>query len=296
MRKRYPLHQSPLYRLRGKGQFEHVLGIQWNAIDKLLSPDNYRVWLNKKGREIQQPLGWLADVHGRIGKLFARIELPDYLYSQKGRSYADNARQHVGTMPLIKTDIHKFYPSTTGQMVYRMFAVDFGCAKDIAHRLADICCYRQEHLPTGSTLSGRIAFFSARPMFDDIADLAASEQCRMTVYVDDVTVSGPTATKKVLGKIRQIVSRHGFRTKEQKSKTYAPTSAKPVTGTVISRDELRLRNERHRKIRQAQQALAKAPREAKARIQRALRGRMQEARQILGNPQQSAEMYCPLAT
>ena len=284
VRERYPLHQSPLYRLRGKGQFEHVLGIEWNAIDKLLSPDNYRVWLNEKGREIQQPLGWLAHVHRHIGKLLARIELPDYLYSQKGRSYVDNARQHVGTIPLIKTDIHKFYPSTTWQMVYRMFAVDFRCAEDIAHRLADICCYQQKHLPTGSALSGRIAYFAARSMFDDIADLAANDQCRMTAYVDDVTVSGPTATKKLLGKIRQIVSRHGFRTKEQKSKTYAPTSAKSVTGTVISDNKLRLPNERHRKIWQAQQALAKAPRGEKAHIQKALRGRLQEAHQILGNP------------
>ena len=118
-RERYPLHQSPLYKMRGKGQFERVLGIRWDAIDELSDPTNYRVWRNKKGREIQQPVGpALAAVHVRIARLLGRIELPDYLFSRKGRSYVDNARRHVGSVPLIKTDIHKFYPSVTWEMVY----------------------------------------------------------------------------------------------------------------------------------------------------------------------------------
>lgn len=278
--KGYPLDQSPLYRLRGKGQFERVLQVQWAAVDRLLSDDNYRVWLNDKGREIQQPLGWLAHVHRRIGKLLARIELPDYVYSKKGRSYADNAWQHVGATPLVKTDIHRFYPSVTRGMVYRLFANDFQCAEDVAHRLADICCYRQEHLPTGSSLSGRVAFFAARHMFDEVAELAAREQCQMTAYVDDVTISGAAATKVLLGVVRQIVSKHGLKTKQRKSRTFAAGSAKAVTGAILVGDEIRLPNERHRKIWDARQAFAKASRKERPRILRALRGREQEAQQI----------------
>ncbi len=283
-RKQYPLNQSPLFRLRGKGQFEKIIGVQWDAIDKLLSPDNYRVWVNEKGREIQQPIGWLAQVHERVGKLLARIELPDYLYSQRGRSYADNARQHLGKSPLIKTDIHKFYPSTTRQMVFRMFAVDFQCAEDVAHRLADICCYRQEHLPTGSALSGRVAFFAARHMFDDIAKIASDKRCKMTAYVDDVAVSGPGATKKLLGEIRKTIHRHGLKTKQRKSKSYASSSAKALTGAVIAGDELRLPNVRHRKIWETRLALAQALPSDKERLQKTLRGRLQEAKQILVPP------------
>lgn len=280
--KGYPLDQSPLYRLRGKGQFERVLQVQWAAADRLISDYNYRVWLNDKGREIQQPLGWLAHVHRRIGKLLARIELPDYVYSKKGRSYADNAWQHVGATPLVKTDIHRFYPSVTRGMVYRLFADDFQCAEDVAHRLADICCYRQEHLPTGSALSGRVAFFAARHMFAEVAELAAREQCQMTAYVDDVTISGTAATKVLLGAVRQIVSKHGLKTKQRKSRTFAAGSAKAVTGAILVGDEIRLPNERHRKIWDARQAFAKASRKERPRILRALRGREQEAQQILG--------------
>lgn len=278
---RYPLNQSPLYRLRGKGQFEKLLDLRWDQVKPLAAPDYYRVWLNDKVREIQQPIRKLASVHKRIGDLLARIELPDYLYSQRGRSYADNARQHLGDVPLFKTDIHKFYPSTTWMMVYRMFVDEFECAEDVAHRLADVCCYQQRHLPTGSPLSGRIAFFAAREMFDAIADVAAREQCRMTTYVDDVTFSGARATKTLMSEVRQVVHQHGLKAKQKKSRTYPATSPKAVTGAVISGEELKLPNERHRKIHEARRELAAATGLDKDRVKRVLRGRLQEAKQVV---------------
>lgn len=281
-RDRYALNQSPLFRIRGKGQFASVVGIEWDAVPGLVAASAYRVWSNAKGREIQQPLGKLEAVHRRVGDLLARIELPEYLYSQRGRSYADNARQHVGDVPLVKTDIHRFYPSTTWTMVQRMFAEDFECADDVAVRLADICCYQQKHLPTGSPVSGRIAFFAARQMFDNIAELTAKQGCRMTAYVDDITVSGERASKTLLGEIRRIVHRHGLKTKQKKSATFAATAAKSVTGTVILGGELRLPNERHKKIHDARRELETAPVADRPRIQRVLRGRIQESRQVIG--------------
>jgi hypothetical protein len=279
--RRYPLSQSPLFRIKGKGQLSSLLHLDWDAIEALLSSESYRVWLNDKKREIQQPIGRLGAVHSRIGDLFSRIELPDYLYSQKGRSYADNAWRHRGEVPLIKTDIHKFYPSTTWMMVYRMFCIDFECADDVAHRLADLCCYQQKHLPTGSPLSGRIAFFAARHMFDAVSSAAEREGCKMTAYVDDLTLSGSKATKVLLGEVRRIVRQHGLKTTNKKSRTYAATSPKPVTGAVVCGNELRLPNERHRKIEEVRQALKVAAKTERPRLQRVLLGRVQESKQVL---------------
>lgn len=283
-RKPYSINQSPLFRIRGKGQFEKVIGVAWSAVPDLIAGNGYRVWLNEKGREIQAPTGWTASVHQRIGSLFARIELPSYLFSQKGCSYADNARQHLGDHPLIKTDIHRFYPSVKRSMVFRMFSEDFQCADDVAASLADICCYKQEHLPTGSPLSGRIAFHAAKHMFDQIAELARDADCRMTAFVDDITVSGDAATKKLLAKIRNVVHQHGLKTKQKKSKTFAARSAKLVTGAVVAGNELRLPNVRHKKIRNTRRELAAASGAEQLRLRRVLRGRLQEARQILSSP------------
>lgn len=283
-RKPYPINQSPLFRIRGKGQFEKIIGVAWNAVPDLIAANGYRVWVNEKNREIQAPAGWLASVHQRIGDLFSRIELPDYLFSKKGRSYADNARTHLGDHPLIKTDIHRFYPSVKRSMVFRMFAVDFQCADDVAANLADICCYKQEHLPTGSPLSGRIAFHAAKHMFDQVAELAHEADCRMTAFVDDITVSGKGATKKLLGNIRKIVHQHGLKTKQKKSKTFAAGAAKLVTGAVVVGNEVRLPNVRHKKIHTTRRELAAASGVEQLRLRRILKGRLQEARQILSTP------------
>ncbi len=281
VRKRYPIHQSPLYKVVGIGQLERVIGVDLVHLDRLLSRENYRVWLNDSGREIQQPIRWLGQVHKRIGSLLSRIEVPDYVFSQKGRSYADNARHHIGNVPLGKTDVSKFYPSTTRYMVWRMFIRDFQCAEDVAHILADVCCYEQKHLPTGSPLSGRIAHFAASPMFEEINDLAAKSASRMTVYVDDVTLSGPAVTKRLIGEVRRIVRRHGLRTKQSKTMTYSAKASKMVTGAIVVGDALKLPNARHKRIWETRAALRRAtPSERKALLS-SLRGRVQEARQVL---------------
>lgn len=281
-RKTYPIHQSPLYKLRGKGQFSKLLGIEWDLVDKIITDENYRVWANEFGREIQAPISKLEKLHRRLGKLLSHIELPEYVYSQRGRSYSDNARVHVNTYPLIKTDIHKFFPSTTWHMVYRAFTEDFQCAADVANKLTNICCYKQSHVPTGSTISGRISFFAAKHMFDEIALLAESQGCVMSLYVDDITLSGEKATKKLLGEVRKIIHRHGYKAKDRKSSTYSPYSAKPVTGTIIAGDTLRLPNDRHRKILETRKQLASASGDNKDDLIKSLRGRLQEAKQIIG--------------
>ena len=278
---RYPLHQSPLFKIVGIGRLEAVLGIKVDKLDRLLAAENYRVWTNAKGREIQQPIKWLAQVHKRIGSLLARIELPDYVFSQKGRSYADNARYHAGDTPVGKTDISSFYPSTTRQMVWRMFSNDFKCANDVADILADICCYKQAHLPTGSSLSGRIAFFAAKPAFDAVKERASRGGSRMSLYVDDITLSGPSATKGLLADVRQIVRRHGLKTKNSKTKTFAAGTPKMVTGAVVIGGEIRLPNARHKKIFEVRKAIRLASPAERSALMRALRGRMQEAKQVL---------------
>lgn len=283
----YPLERSPLYRLRGKQKFESVLKLHWDTVPKLMDVKYYHVWANARGREIQAPHGQLAQVHHRIGELLARIELPDYVYSQKGRSYADNARAHRGLAPLIKTDISHFYQSVTRQAVFRMFLDDFECAIDVAHRLADVCCYKQAYLPTGSALSGRVAFLAKRHMFDEIAGLAYETGCKITVYVDDVTISGTAATKTLLSAVRQIIQRYCLQAQDKKSKTYPRSAVKVVTGAVVAGDEIRLPNARHLKIHHARHALQVATPSERGRARQVLAGRLQEARQVLGNSARS---------
>lgn len=152
---------------------------------------------------------------------------------------------------------------------------------DVADLLADVCCYKQLHLPTGSTLSGRAAFFASRLMFDSINDLAEKSGNRMSLYVDDVTMSGDTATKRLMAEVGRTVRRHGHKTKQSKTKTFPAGAAKTVTGTVVYGDALLLPNGRHKKIWQARLAIPRASSEDRLALLSSLSGRLQDARQVL---------------
>ena len=258
--------------------------MDWDAVPALLSSDGYRVWINKNQREIQAPIHWMAQAHQKLGNLLQRIQVSDYVYSKKGRSYVDNARVHAGRKPLIKTDVSKFYPSVTHAMVRRMFEKEFQCASDVAKRLADICCYKQEHLPTGSPISGRVAYFAAKSMFDEIQKAAQASGCKLSIYVDDITISGNGATKRLLAEVRGIIRRHGFKSKDSKSITFAASAVKPVTGAIVTANGLRLPNVRHKKLRETKLALQAAKNEDDRKtLMSKLRGREVEAKQLLGS-------------
>lgn len=278
--KSYPIHQSPLYKILGKNKLASILNISLEQLPKLLNKKNYRVWNNKKGREIQEPIGRLKEIHQRIASYLKKIELPNYVFSKKGRSYIDNAKQHVGSNPLGKTDITKFYPSTTKKMVFEMFTDYFQCAKDIASILSDLCCYNQSHLPTGSSLSGLCAFFSSKKMFDEINELSLKQNSYFTLYVDDITISGISITRKFMAQIQMIIRRHGHKTQNKKTKIFPKDAVKIVTGVIISGDKLKLPNSRHYKAYKLRAQLKTANEEDPAILKRSLNGRLEEARQI----------------
>lgn len=284
MHKIYPIHQSPLYSIVGLNQLEKRLGIKLNKLDKLLKPNSYRVWTSNNGaksREIQHPVGWLGDVHKRIANYFSRIETPDYVHSKKTRSYITNANEHKGYHPVAKTDISGFYPNTDWQMVKNMFEYQFNCAKDVSRVLANICCYRQAHLPTGSSLSGYIAFFANKKMFDEVEKVAKIRGCIFTLYVDDLTFSGSAASKSLINEVGKIIKYNGMRIKKAKTQTFSPLSAKTITGVIVRGNKLLLPNKRLKNIYDIKIKIIKSVDEQeKKQLKKSLAGRMLEVEQI----------------
>lgn len=278
----YPLNQSPFFRLSSKRKLAEILGFESHDFDALVDDSNYRQFFNKKDRSIEHPIGELASVHKRIAKLLSRVELPDYLHSQKGRSYISNAKAHVKKSPLIKSDISKFYPSTTFTSIYSLFNNDFHCSPDVSWQMARICCYKGKHLPTGSYLSGIVAYLTHREMFDEISKLAINHGCVMTCYVDDIVISGSNANKALLFQVRKIVSKNGLIAKPEKSKTFPAHSVKVVTGVAISGDKIEAPNKQLKEIRLTREKLKRARNsKLRANLMLSLQGRYLAVKQIV---------------
>jgi hypothetical protein len=235
-RKTYALDQCPLYKIASRKRLaQDVFNVDLPFLERLAANEgNFRVFTIKQGdkdRQVEVPKVVLERIHRRLFNLLERIEKPDYLHSGvRGRSYISNAKVHVGAVPLVKLDLKKFYPSVDGARVSRFFTGTMRCSPDVAALLTRLCTF-ENHVPTGSCVSQLLAFFAAKPLFDELHALAESAGVRDSCYVDDLTWSGHGATPAFLWAAKQVVHRHGFA--HHKDRCFAAGDRKLVTGVML---------------------------------------------------------------
>lgn len=235
-KKSYPLNQCPLYKMASRKRLaQDVFNVDLSFLERLAANErNFRVFHIQQGeklRQVEVPKVVLERFHRRLFTLLERIEKPEYLHSGvKGRSYITNARAHAGFVPLVKLDLKKFYPSVDGARVYRFFSDTLRCSPDVASLLTRLSTF-ENHVPTGSCVSQLLAFFAAKPMFDELHDLALVAGLRGTVYVDDLTWSGGSASPAFLWKAKRVVHSHGF--SHHKDRCFSADEKKLVTGVML---------------------------------------------------------------
>ena len=103
----------------------------------------------------------------------------------------------------------------------------------------------------------------------------------MTLYVDDITISGERASKRLLWSVNEIIRHHGLKVKNKKSISFAPACPKPVTGVIITGDKLRIPNKLHKTIWEERYKLSKTKDQyLRSKLEASNRGKIQVARQI----------------
>lgn len=186
-------------------------------------------------RLVENPARELKLVQARLARLLMRIAPPDYLFCPvKGRSYVSNAARHRGQRVIRCLDIRKYFPSTPSRRVYWFFHKVMKCRTDIAGTLTSIATYNG-HLPTGSPLSPIMAYYAYYDMWNRIADICNRNGCTLSVYIDDVTVSGENVRASTLWEIKKLI--HGAGLIYHKEKAFFGGVAE-VTGAVIFGDAL----------------------------------------------------------
>ena len=272
-------------------------------IASLVSP-----YIDKSGKHrlIEPPHEELKIIQKRIKNCLGRIIVPDNVFSGvKGKSYADNARFHVGNnrRNLYKIDLTAFFPSITRDTVYRFFAEDLLCSPDVAQLLADLTTIdlgkssaknideiyeflkeknvsSYNHLISGAPTSQILSYLVNHQMFDDMQRVADGNDATMTIYVDDVTFSSPKRISKDFREsIISIVRRYGYQISRPKVKKYTKLYPKLVTGVIIdSKGRPNIKNSMRQKIVHEFQYLNNHPEDEKSRQR--LRGLLVAARQI----------------
>ena len=283
-RKSYPLHQSPLFKLRNRKRLAALLHISTAELrhlakhaDSLYS--EFDVPKKTGGvRGVENPRRQLKLVQARIARLLGRIAPPDYLFCPvKGRCYVTNAAQHRGQRVVHCLDVRKYFPSTSSRRIYWFFHSVLGCEKDIAALLAKLASYRG-HLPTGSPLSPIMAFFAHYDVWETIAAHCKTNGYRLTVYIDDVTISGASLSAAVLWDIKRVIHRAGLRYHKEKHFTDRPAE---ITGVIVDGDRLLAPNRQLKKLNDTRRALrGRVPASAEKKLQERLSGLQGQVAQI----------------
>ena len=280
--------ESPFFRLPSKAKLASLLFVSLEKLKALAAADDlYYDFQKPKAsggvRRISAPRDDLKAVQSRIGSLLQRIAPPDYLFAPvSGRSYVDNAAQHLGANSLRLLDIEDFFPSCTANKVIWFFNKRMECPPDVAAVLRGIVT-RRGSLPQGSPCSPILAYLCYVDMWEEVSQIVSRYDGCLSVYADDLTISGAVVPERAIWQIKQVLYKHGHRYNKTKERSKHLKPAE-VTGAVLTRqrDRLLAPNRQHKKLHAVKKELGKArSAEKRAVLKAQLRGRIAQMGQIM---------------
>lgn len=310
--------ECPIFGLQSKKMLARLLHIEDSKLFKqeyvasLVSP---YIDKNGKPRLIEPPQEELKIIQKRLKVMLGKIVVPDNVFSGiKGRSYADNARFHIGEnrRMLFKIDLTAFFPSITRETVYRFFKEDLRCSPDISEILTNFTTIDLEkskatnpddvysflttkgvicknHLISGAPTSQIMSYLVNHRMFDEMQAIADENNAVMTIYVDDVTFSSEyRISQQFTSRIINVVKKYGYKISKSKVKKYTKLYPKLVTGVIIdSTGQPTVKNSMRLKIINEYKNLLNNPEDNKSRQR--LKGLLTAARQV--NPHAFPTIY-----
>lgn len=264
-------HSCKLYGIKTVKELQNLLGFKlYEYRDNLKIYNNfYSIKILKNGtRLIEAPSYKLKKLQKRIYNLLSCIEFPEYLFSCKKRSSIGGAALHAKQPDvIIKVDIKKFYPSTHRDKIYKFWKYDMLMSSSVAELMTNITTISLpeenlitsflannnitsfNHIPTGAPTSPVLAFLCNWRMYDRINKIVTDHNGSLSVYVDDITISGVNKPKEVFYLIRDEIFHNGYRISARKSGIKRNISAIEINGVIITRNgELRVPNRINKKL------------------------------------------------
>lgn len=283
--KRYTERDSPFFRLRSRTKLASLLFIGKAKLQALADGEElYRYFTKPKAsggvRAISAPRPDLKSVQARIAELLRRIETPDYLFAPvPGRSYVDNAAAHLGAPSIRLLDIKDFFPSCTAKRTFWFFHERMECSRNVAAVLTRIVTH-EGALPQGSPCSPILAYRCYVDMWERIARTVKDAGCTLSVYADDVTISGRTVLERVVWRVKTLLRLHGHRCVDAKERAKHARPAE-VTGVIVRGARLQTPNRLHRKLHEIRrEAFRTRSDEHRSNLMARVRGREAQMEQI----------------
>jgi hypothetical protein len=204
-------------------------------------------------RPFDDPQGFLKVVQTRINERYLqRIQVHFAAKGGiRGRTRLQNVLPHVGKLMVAKFDIENFFGNIKPGMVYDLF-IRMGCSPEVARLLTRLTTFKgrvPQGAPTSTMIANLLAGYGGNhSFFGRIENLATDHGGDVTIWVDDVTVSGTPRLRNLESTVGRIGRQCGLKLNSQKSVFLPRNVRQKVTGYVVN-DRPNVSKEERRRIR-----------------------------------------------
>lgn len=262
---RYEFDASPWVKNLTQRDLATLLGTTKERLEKLIDEKEEYITrreqeIGGKLRQLALPVRKLRGVHEHLKFHLNKIKQPPYFFSpRKGRAQRDNAIAHAAGPEILKLDIKQFYPSTTQEDIFRWAYYQAGMLEDVAGLIAKLVAIDGK-MPFGSPISPVLTSLVHRPMFDGIYALCLAHGFVMSLWVDDLAISGANIPGTFVDAVRQIIRTGGFQTHKIQRRTTSRLTV--ITGVPISQGRVHAPSSVHQRVHAGYEALKTAQSDA----------------------------------
>lgn len=167
-----------------------------------------------------------------IDKELKRFHLPDYFYgSTKNCCAIDCALVHLNNPIILKIDLENFFPNTNYHRVYNTINHLYN-DNDLAKLLTELCTF-EYRLPQGFPTSPTIAENALLPLARRIWGFCKQYKLKLSIYIDDIIISGGMKLIEHENKILSIFDNMKFKINKQKLSISSSSDGVDVTGVYL---------------------------------------------------------------
>jgi RNA-directed DNA polymerase len=187
-----------------------------------------------KWRLIDNPKNQLKVIQTQIKKrLLSKLTFPEtILGGVPGKSTRDNAEIHTGQPIIVTIDLRDCFPKTGDRIVFHRLKDAFQCSSEIASLLTKLTTF-QHRVPQGAPTSNAVVNLVLLPLHDEIKAMVETLGLKFSIYVDDITISGPNADT-IIDDVIKIIQRHGYAVRNRKVTVMRSTGPQEVVGYLVN--------------------------------------------------------------
>lgn len=207
---------------------------------------DYRIIVNFNRNSL-----WLKKAQQKFNKLIEKsLGKIDYLYSSlKNKSYIGNAKEHIGSKYVLAIDISNFFTNIGKEKVKMTLKKYLSLDGDVADFYSKMLTSKANddknceifNLGQGLPSSPILAYLCNKKFFDYLKELCDSYCYKMTLYVDDLTISSDVKFNQAfINRIFGLFKENGLPINKKKFRNYKSSSSKKITGIYISKNGSRV--------------------------------------------------------